>query len=71
MNWHQMKARRNAYRLRRHAAHIRASDYIATGQSLCGQSEFPVYVLEEHAHNPENHTCKKCLKALEALEKLK
>jgi hypothetical protein len=68
MNWHQLNAARNAYRLRRYAAHIRASDYIATGQSLCGQSEPKVYVLEQHAHNPDNHTCKKCLQALEKLK---
>jgi hypothetical protein len=65
MNWHQLNARRNAYKLRRRAAHIRAADYIATGKSLCGQTAFPVYVLEQHAHNPNNRTCKKCLAALE------
>lgn len=65
MNWHQMNARRNAHKLRRNAAHIRSADYITTGKSLCGQSEPKVYVLEEHAHNPDNHTCKKCLAALE------
>jgi hypothetical protein len=64
MNWHQMNARRNAYKLRRYAAHIHAPN----GKSLCGRSKFPVYVLEQHAHNPDNHTCKKCLAALETLK---
>ena len=59
MNGHQMNARRNAYKLRRYAAHICAPDYIATGNALCGQSKPKVYVLEEHAHNPKNKTCKK------------
>lgn len=68
MNWHQQNAVRVAYGLRRHAAHIHATDYITTGKSLCGQYEPKVYVFSQDAHNPDNNTCKKCLAALEKLK---
>lgn len=64
-SWHQVIAARNLYALREHKAHIQAPDYIESGKSLCGQTAFRVYVRPEHAHNPANHVCKKCLKALE------
>jgi hypothetical protein len=65
MNWHQQAAARRAYRLRKLSAHILADDYIRTGCSLCGRTNQPVTVGREHAHNPLNRTCKKCLAALD------
>lgn len=63
-DWHQRHAARQAYRLRKHAAHVWADDYIQTGRMLCGQTSARVTVNREHAHKPHNRTCKKCLAAL-------
>lgn len=66
-NWHQMKARKHAYRLRNYSAHIRAENYIQTGKALCGQYEPKVYVLPEDARHPANNTCKKCLAKISSI----
>ena len=64
-NWHQQNARRIAYENRNEKAHILAPDYIATGKTLCGYaSPSIVYVAPEHAHNPKNNVCPKCLSKL-------
>ena len=64
MNWHQQAAARINYLFRRYKAHIWSDDYITTGKMLCGAKNERVYVDKEHAHNPANNVCKKCLKAL-------
>jgi hypothetical protein len=64
LSWHQQEAARRAHRLRHKAAHIKSGDYIATGKMLCGRYMPPVTVEPEHAHKPENRTCKQCLEKL-------
>jgi len=60
MSWHQRAASRRSWLLRNKKAHILKDDVM---RSLCG-AEPVVYVNEEHAHNPANNTCKKCLAIL-------
>lgn len=64
MNWHQQAAARRAYQLRNYKAHICADNYVQTGKALCGATSFPVYVDRQHAHNPANNVCKRCLAKL-------
>ena len=70
MNWHQQKAARINYLLRRYKAHIWSDNYIATGEMLCGAKNERVYIAKEHAHNPANNVCKKCLARLAKLSQL-
>jgi len=64
LSWHQLNARRRIYALRNEPAHIHGDDYLWTGLCLCGVKDPPVYVEWEHAHNPANRTCAKCLAEL-------
>lgn len=59
-NWHQKNATRRMHKMRNIKAHILANNYIETGLALCGMKP-KVYVERQHANNPANSVCKKCL----------
>lgn len=58
--WHQNNVAKRNHRNRHKKAHIHAPDYVATGKTLCGLIDPPVYVDKKDAHNPANNVCKKC-----------
>ena len=60
MTWHQQRAAHRAFRLRNKPAHILRSDYIATGRTLCGVTDPPVWIDADKRSNPANLCCKRC-----------
>ena len=60
MSWHQQKALQRAHKLRKTPAHILRGDYIATGRTLCGLFDPPVYITAEERGNPGNKCCLLC-----------
>lgn len=61
LTWHQMKALKDAHKLRNIPAHILRGDYIFTGKALCGIKDPAVYVDTVKRHNPANKVCQRCL----------
>lgn len=63
LSWHQQKRLQREHQLRGVSAHIESDHFWATGRMLCGRRDTPVKVDLEHAENPKNRTCKRCLAA--------